>query len=178
MVGFPLPAVAPVRLSGRTPMALPALLMNFLLSQVAWFGAVMGAARGLPWLGVIAVAAVVAWHLARARQPAREIGLLALALATGAVFETLLVQAGLLQFEQVDVYDITNGARFTTYVIYGEPGQVQINGAAARLVQPGDRVIVAAYAEFDADEVARHSGARSSRPWRRGSRSSSTAVCR
>ena len=64
--------------------------------------------------------------------------------------------AGLLEFEQVDVYDITNGARFTTYVIYGEPGQVQINGAAARLVQPGDRVIVAAYAEFSADELAGH----------------------
>ena len=65
-------------------------------------------------------------------------------------------EAGLLEFEQVDVYDITNGARFTTYVIYGEPGQVQINGAAARLVQPGDRVIVAAYAELSPEEVACH----------------------
>jgi aspartate 1-decarboxylase len=64
--------------------------------------------------------------------------------------------AGLLQFEQVDVYDITNGARFTTYVIYGEPGQVQINGAAARLVRPGDRVIVASYAELATEEVAGH----------------------
>jgi aspartate 1-decarboxylase len=65
-------------------------------------------------------------------------------------------EAGLLEFEQVDVYDVTNGARFTTYVIYGEPGQVQINGAAAHLVQPGDRVIVAAYVQLAADEVARH----------------------
>ncbi|MEI7553133.1 MAG: aspartate 1-decarboxylase [Verrucomicrobiota bacterium] len=64
--------------------------------------------------------------------------------------------AGLLAYEQVDVYDITNGARFTTYVIYGEPGQVQINGAAARLVQPGDRVIVAAYADLDPGEIAAH----------------------
>jgi aspartate 1-decarboxylase len=64
--------------------------------------------------------------------------------------------AGLLEFEQVDVYDITNGARFTTYVIYGEPGQVQINGAAARLVQPGDRIIVAGYVHLDAQEVAGH----------------------
>jgi hypothetical protein len=53
--------------------------------------------------------------------------------------------AGLLEFEQVDVLDIDNGARFTTYVIYGEPGQVQVNGAAARLVRPGDLVIVLAY---------------------------------
>jgi aspartate 1-decarboxylase len=64
--------------------------------------------------------------------------------------------AGLLEFEQVDIYDITNGARFTTYVIYGEPGQVQINGAAARLVQPGDRIIVAGYVHVDASEVAGH----------------------
>ncbi len=65
-------------------------------------------------------------------------------------------EAGLLEFEEVDVYDITNGARFTTYVIYGEAGQIQVNGAAARLVQPGDRVIVAAYATFSAEELARH----------------------
>lgn len=65
-------------------------------------------------------------------------------------------EAGLLEFEQVDVYDIDNGARFTTYVIYGAPGQVQINGAAARLVRPGDRVIVAAYADLDPTEVWRH----------------------
>ena len=65
--------------------------------------------------------------------------------------------AGLLEFEQVDIYDITNGARFTTYVIYGESGQVQINGAAARLVQPGDRIIVAGYVQLDTTEVAAHS---------------------
>jgi len=64
--------------------------------------------------------------------------------------------AGLLEFEQVDIYDITNGARFTTYVIYGEPGQVQINGAAARLVHPGDRIIVAGYVQLDSGEVAGH----------------------
>lgn len=56
--------------------------------------------------------------------------------------------AGLLEFEQVDIYDITNAARFTTYVIYGEPGAVQINGAAAALVQVGDQIIVAAYGYF------------------------------
>lgn len=61
--------------------------------------------------------------------------------------------AGLLEFEQVDVYDITNGARFTTYVIHGEPRQIQVNGAAARLVQPGDRVIIAAYAHLSEVEA-------------------------
>ena len=64
--------------------------------------------------------------------------------------------AGLWEFEQVDVYDITNGVRFTTYAIYGEPGQIQINGAAARLARPGDFVIVAVYAALAPEEVAQH----------------------
>ena len=64
--------------------------------------------------------------------------------------------ASLLEFEQVDVYDITNGARFTTYVIYGAPGQIQINGAAALLAQPGDLIIVAAYVTLDPAEIATH----------------------
>lgn len=64
--------------------------------------------------------------------------------------------AGLLEFEQVDVYDITNGARFTTYVIYGTEGQIQINGAAANIVDVGDRVIIAAYAALEPQEIAGH----------------------
>jgi aspartate 1-decarboxylase len=64
--------------------------------------------------------------------------------------------AGLLEFEQVDVLDINNGARFTTYVIYGDPGQVQVNGAAARLVMAGDRIIVISYAQLAPEEVAGH----------------------
>lgn len=65
-------------------------------------------------------------------------------------------EAGLLEFEQVDIYDITNGVRFTTYVIYGEPGQIQINGAAARLVNVGDRVIIAAYVTLAPAEIDGH----------------------
>jgi len=64
--------------------------------------------------------------------------------------------AGLLEFEEICVYDITNGVRFTTYVIYGEPGQVQINGAAAQLVSVGDLVILAAYAALPPEEIATH----------------------
>lgn len=65
--------------------------------------------------------------------------------------------AGLLEFERVEIYNVTNGARFATYVIAGrESGEVMINGAAARLVQPGDQVIIAAYAEFTPAEARRH----------------------
>ena len=66
-----------------------------------------------------------------------------------------LVEAvGLREYEKVDVLDIDNGARLTTYVILGEPGEVCINGAAARLVQKGDKVIIVAYGQFDEAEAA------------------------
>ncbi len=65
--------------------------------------------------------------------------------------------AGLLLHERVEIYNCNNGERFATYVIGGRKrGEVMVNGAAARLVQPGDVVIIAAYAEFDPGEAARH----------------------
>jgi aspartate 1-decarboxylase len=69
--------------------------------------------------------------------------------------DTLLLDAAdLIPGQQVDVVDVTNGARLTTYVIPGEPGsgQISINGAAAHLVDPGDVVIIIAYGMLsDAD---------------------------
>lgn len=65
--------------------------------------------------------------------------------------------AGLLLHERVEIYNCHNGARFATYVIGGRKrGEILVNGAAARLVQPGDEVIIAAYAEFEPAEAARH----------------------
>ncbi len=59
----------------------------------------------------------------------------------------LMDAADLLPHEKVDIYDITNGARLATYVIPGEggAGPIGINGAAAHLVKPGDKVIIASY---------------------------------
>lgn len=64
--------------------------------------------------------------------------------------------AGLLLNERVEIYNITNGQRFATYIINGDPGQVCLNGAAARLAHPGDRVIIAAYCQLDMAEAADH----------------------
>jgi aspartate 1-decarboxylase len=63
----------------------------------------------------------------------------------------LLRSADLITNEQVHVWDIDNGARFVTYAIEGEPGSgaVQVNGAAARLVSEGDKVIVASFGVYD-----------------------------
>jgi aspartate 1-decarboxylase len=59
-------------------------------------------------------------------------------------------------WEQVDIYNCNNGERFTTYVILGKPGQIGLNGAAARKVQPGDLVIIVTYATFTEDEATSH----------------------
>jgi len=68
---------------------------------------------------------------------------------------TLLVAAQLLPGERVDIVDVTNGNRLTTYVIEGEAGsgQICINGAAALLIRPGDIAIIIAYAQMDEAEA-------------------------
>jgi aspartate 1-decarboxylase len=68
----------------------------------------------------------------------------------------LLEAAEILEYEQVAVVDVDNGARFETYTIAGLRGsrEIKVNGAAARLVHRGDKVIVIAYAAYDRDELA------------------------
>jgi aspartate 1-decarboxylase len=70
----------------------------------------------------------------------------------------LLEACDLLPLEQVDVYNITRGTRFTTYCIPGPPGsgEVGINGAAAHLAQAGDFVIIAAYCQLDREDIPHH----------------------
>ena len=70
--------------------------------------------------------------------------------------QDLLDAAGILEWEEVHVWDVTNGARLATYAISGErgSGDVCINGAAAHLVRPGDLVILATFADMD-DAAAR-----------------------
>jgi aspartate 1-decarboxylase len=65
----------------------------------------------------------------------------------------LMRAADILEHEQVAVLDIDNGARFETYAILGQPGQVCLNGAAARLVHPGDKVIIITYADYETAEL-------------------------
>jgi len=71
----------------------------------------------------------------------------------------LMRQADMLVNEQVHVWDIDNGARFVTYAIEGEEGSgtVQVNGAAARLVSSGHKVIVASFAAYDESDLEEYS---------------------
>ena len=67
----------------------------------------------------------------------------------------LLAAADILPYEHVHVVNVNNGARFETYAIEGErgSGQVIVNGAAARLVQPDDKVIILSYGVYEAEEL-------------------------
>jgi aspartate 1-decarboxylase len=67
----------------------------------------------------------------------------------------LMREAGLREFQKVEVYNITNGKRFSTYTIAAESGSrdIVLNGAAAQLVAVGDKIIIAAYALLDEREL-------------------------
>ncbi len=69
----------------------------------------------------------------------------------------LMEEADILHYEQVQVLNINNGARFTTYAIEGESGEICLNGAAARLVAKGDIVIILSYRHVADDEIDNYS---------------------
>lgn len=72
--------------------------------------------------------------------------------------KTLLEEADILPYEQVEVLNINNAARFATYVIEGErdSGEICINGAAARLARKGDKVIIVSYSQMTDEEAKNH----------------------
>lgn len=72
--------------------------------------------------------------------------------------EALMEAAGIYEYEQVQIVDIENGSRFETYVIAGErgSGMICLNGAAARMVQVGDRIIIMCYASMTPEEAGKH----------------------
>ena len=75
-----------------------------------------------------------------------------------AIDADLVKLVGFSEFEQIDIYNVSNGERFTTYVILAEAGSgtISLNGAAARKAQVGDRIIIASYGQFNEQEVAKH----------------------
>jgi aspartate 1-decarboxylase len=75
-----------------------------------------------------------------------------------AIDANLVALAGMREFEQIDIYNVNNGERFHTYIILAEPGSgtFSMNGAAARKVAVGDRVIIATYGHFTEAELINH----------------------
>ncbi len=73
-----------------------------------------------------------------------------------AIDPAICEKADFMEFEKVDIYNVNNGSRFSTYVIFGKEKEVSLNGAAARMVQPGDKVIIASYCIFSEEESKHH----------------------
>ena len=65
----------------------------------------------------------------------------------------LMMEADILPYEQVQVLNVNNGARFTTYAIEGEGGEICLNGAAARLAAKGDTIVILSYCSVEDDEA-------------------------
>ena len=88
-------------------------------------------------------------HRATVTQPALDY------IGSITVDETLMEAAGLTEYEKVEIADVDNGARFSTYVICGEAnsGIICLNGAAARMVSTGDKVIIMSYAQMTPEEI-------------------------
>ena len=74
-----------------------------------------------------------------------------------AIDGALLDKAGIHEYEQIQIYNITNGERFTTYAIRAEDNSriISVNGAAAHKANPGDRVIICAYGRINENEIGR-----------------------
>ncbi|HEX4300348.1 MAG TPA: aspartate 1-decarboxylase [Gammaproteobacteria bacterium] len=75
-----------------------------------------------------------------------------------AIDSQLLDAAGMLDYEQIQIYNVSNGERFTTYAMRAEAGSgiISINGAAAHRAAPGDIIIICAYCEMNAAEAMNH----------------------
>ena len=72
--------------------------------------------------------------------------------------EALLKAANMREWQKVEILDVNNGERFQTYIIKGKAGsgEICLNGAAARKVQKGDKVIIVTYGQFEEKELANH----------------------
>src|SRR5436853_7664290 len=75
-----------------------------------------------------------------------------------AIDETLLAAADIREYQQIDIYNVTNGERFTTYAIRATRGSgvISVNGAAARKAAPGEVLIIASYATYNEVELQRY----------------------
>ena len=72
-----------------------------------------------------------------------------------AIDSNILAQASIHEYEKIDIYNITNGERFSTYTILAQPGSgiISVNGAAAHKAKPGDKLVICAYVDLSEDQI-------------------------
>ena len=75
-----------------------------------------------------------------------------------AIDSDILAQASIHEYEKIDIYNVTNGERFTTYTILAQPGSgiISVNGAAAHKASPGDKLVICSYVDIPGEQVKKH----------------------
>ena len=75
-----------------------------------------------------------------------------------AIDSNILEQASIYEYEKIDIYNITNGERFSTYTILAQPGSgiISVNGAAAHKASPGDKLVICAYVDVPQEKIKKH----------------------
>ena len=75
-----------------------------------------------------------------------------------AIDSNILEQASIYEYEKIDIYNITNGERFSTYTILAQPGSgiISLNGAAAHKASPGDKLVIYAYVDVTKEKIEKH----------------------
>ena len=75
-----------------------------------------------------------------------------------AIDSNILEQASINEYERIDIYNVTNGERFTTYTILAQPGSgiISVNGAAAHKANPGDKLVICSYMDVPEDKIKKH----------------------
>ena len=75
-----------------------------------------------------------------------------------AIDSDILEQASINEYEKIDIYNVTNGERFTTYTILAQPGSgiISVNGAAAHKASPGDKLVICSYIDVPSDQIKKH----------------------
>ena len=75
-----------------------------------------------------------------------------------AIDSNILEQASIYEYEKIDIYNITNGERFSTYTIFAQPGSgiISVNGAAAHKASPGDKLVICAYVDVPQEKIKKH----------------------
>lgn len=75
-----------------------------------------------------------------------------------AIDSNILAQASIHEYEKIDIYNVTNGERFTTYTILAQPGSgiISVNGAAAHKAKPGDKLVICSYIDIPKNEIKKH----------------------
>jgi Protein of unknown function (DUF2878) len=112
--------------------------VNFVLFQIGWFTCVLGAAQGLPWLGVLVATAIAAWHVTRARRARLELVLLGLAAVAGVLFDTVLIRLGLTRFSAGVVLEgVTPYWMIALWVVFATTLNVSLRWLHQRLAIAG-----------------------------------------